>query len=441
MKCIQCNDAAKLKEHLQPERVFCGRLCQLEYHLIGLGTDDNIVGLEAADGTRIEITIEQAREMKTIEYLLEDAGSKVYIPVPNFTGTTLLKIKEYLETGTIRTIRLSDQEFFALLQAANFLDFEPFLYHLMPKWVNTRPFPGPKELGPYVNDALYFFEGNISLLDQKYQRLFAKKPPIVNACKYGRLGVVKELLNLNVDPSVDDNAPIRSAVWNGYFEIVELLLKDCRVDPAARNNYCVETAAGKGFLRILQLLLKDERVDPAANNNSAIRIAARYGQLDEVELLLKDSRVDPTALDNATIRLAAQEGQLAIINLLLKDKRVDPTTNDNFPISVAAQNGYLSILERLAREPGIDFATKRNQPIFLAAKKGHLKVVEFLLQQPGVDPSANNNAPLRIAAENGFVGIVELLLQDPRVDIEIIRPYPAYETLYNQYRRTKRQRI
>jgi ankyrin repeat protein len=63
-------------------------------------------------------------------------------------------------------------------------------------------------------------------------------------------------------------------------------------------------ASENGHLEIVQLLLADDRVDPSANDNYPIRIALENGHLQIVQLLLADRRVDPSALDNYAVQLA-----------------------------------------------------------------------------------------------------------------------------------------
>ena len=100
LTCIQCcKSPAKFKERFVTSRVFCGHLCQREYHLIGLKDGnvdygDNTVGLEANDCTWLLITLDQAREMTTIENLLEDVGPDNIIPLHSTNGTSLLKSLE-----------------------------------------------------------------------------------------------------------------------------------------------------------------------------------------------------------------------------------------------------------------------------------------------------------------------------------------------------------
>ncbi len=57
---------------------------------------------------------------------------------------------------------------------------------------------------------------------------------------------------------------------------------------------------------ILQLLLQDPRVDPSVNDNAPVRVAASVGIADIMEMLLAHPKVDPSALDNEAIREAAR---------------------------------------------------------------------------------------------------------------------------------------
>ena len=41
------------------------------------------------------------------------------------------------------------------------------------------------------------------------------------------------------DPTIKNNLPLKHASRNGYYKIVEELLKDPRVDPSANDNYSI----------------------------------------------------------------------------------------------------------------------------------------------------------------------------------------------------------
>ena len=454
--CIQCQiRRAKWHERRNSNNVYCGRLCQMHYHFVGLrGYADDIVGLEASDGTRIRITADEARQMKTIEYLLEDVGTEEYIPLPSIAGRTLLQIKAFVSDRPAFVID-TDEDVLDLLKAANYLDFQSLIYHLMPMWVNNPDiFPGPPELRGHVREALYFFIGNdftVLNLDRNLTEPFKKfrdrmgrlQWNIRKAAQEGRLAVVERLLQFNwVDPAANGNYAIRTAAQEGHWQVVARLLQDDRVDPAAEESYTIRMAASNDHLQTLQLLLQDGRADPSADKNYAIRIAAQNGHLKVVERLLQDDRVDPSANSNDAIGSAAREGHVKVVDILLQDDRVDPTADDNYAIAIAASFGHLKVVERLLQDNRVDPSTPNNFALRVVALSGHFKVVELLLQDNRVDPAADNNAALRWAAEKGHFEVVELLLQDDRVDPEILKGMdtPELRVLYEKYSR-KRQRV
>lgn len=188
---------------------------------------------------------------------------------------------------------------------------------------------------------------------------------------------VRELLAiLSIDPSIDNNDYLRSAVDKGLYNIARLLLNDNRVlskagklrkffseeadrkderelpiaksakegdtpvvralletnDPSVYDDLPLRLAADKGHTDVVKLLLSDPRVDPTSRQSKALWIAASNGHVEVVSLLLDDGRADPSAADNRAIRLASQHGHIEVVRLLLDDNRVDPSALDNYAI-------------------------------------------------------------------------------------------------------------
>ena len=81
-----------------------------------------------------------------------------------------------------------------------------------------------------------------------------------NYCIAGNIDKVKELLSLGIDPSLDDNYPIRYAAHNNHLDIVKLLLKDKRVDPSANCNSPLTSALQHYNIEMLIVLLNEYRV-------------------------------------------------------------------------------------------------------------------------------------------------------------------------------------
>lgn len=379
-RCIQCREnPAKWQERLALSRIYCSRLCQF----IGLKDDDpDSVGLEANDGTtRIKITTDQAKEMKTIEYLLEDSGADEYIPLPQISGPTLLLIEQFIQSGQVDTEFMSHDDFFDLLKAANYLDFERLLFYLLPEWINRRPFPGPSELRSIVPLAYYFlkrrFRHKLSDdISHFINRYGWDQWAIALASQRGLLKVVNHLLkDPDVDPSANYYRPLYLAIVGQHLDVVNRLLQDKRVI-ATSGLFIV--AVSLGNVDIVNRLLQDPHVDPGTENNRAIRRAALRGYADVVERLIKDRRVDPSDDEDAAIRFASERGHVQVVNILLRDKRVDPSARDNYAVRMAVKNRHFETIDRLLKDERVD----PNAAMESAENNHDEKMMNYLLQNP-----------------------------------------------------------
>lgn len=75
----------------------------------------------------------------------------------------------------------------------------------------------------------------------------------------GDIEGVKKGIEQGINPSVEDNLPIRITSVHRDIEIVKLLLQDERVDPSAKNNHAIEIASEKGDIEIVRMLSTDRR--------------------------------------------------------------------------------------------------------------------------------------------------------------------------------------
>lgn len=110
---------------------------------------DEVVTLQAQDGTEFKVPLNAANMSETMRNLIEDSGIEAAIPLPNVTGTILAKVIEFCkyhvenptppapagEEKRTDDICSWDQDFakvdqptlFELILAANYLDIKPLL--------------------------------------------------------------------------------------------------------------------------------------------------------------------------------------------------------------------------------------------------------------------------------------------------------------------------
>ena len=88
------------------------------------------------------------------------------------------------------------------------------------------------------------------------------------------------------------------------------------------NNILLARSAAYGKFKQFKNLLENEKVDPTYNDNYPIRMACQGGSIKIVKLLLAIPEVDPSDCDNYAILMASKNRNHKIISLLLDDKRV-----------------------------------------------------------------------------------------------------------------------
>ncbi|KAJ1562844.1 hypothetical protein HK096_001044 [Nowakowskiella sp. JEL0078] len=235
---------------------------------------------------------------------------------------------------------------------------------------------------------------------------------LINAIEYGH----KETFELLLDRVDVNDSTLFLALHHGKSEIIKLLLSHHSIDPSADENLPIRWAASSGDLQIVKFLLEIDKVDPSDLSNEAIRKAAQNGHYDIVKLLLEDIRIDPTDCDNEAMRYSSRAGHLNIVKLLLNDSRVNPSALDNFSIRLASHNGHTEVVALLLQHENVNPAARNNFAIRFASKNGFLKVVELLLDDERVDPSENLNEAIRWASNGRHFEVVTLLLTDSRVD-------------------------
>ncbi len=194
-----------------------------------------------------------------------------------------------------------------------------------------------------------------SLADNANQR-HAITATITQACTLG----YKHIVDYLAPQAAYITQGLQLAVQHKHNEIAVMMLDyERRVNNAEACSSVLVTAATYGNFALIPLLLATPSVDPTINDNEPIRMAAMKGSFHAVRVLLKDKRVDPTALHNSPIRWAAIEGHTDIVGLLLQDPRVDPTDKDNSALHMAVKNRHESVVLELLKSPKFSAAVVR----------------------------------------------------------------------------------
>ncbi len=274
-------------------------------------------------------------------------------------------------------------------------------------------------------------------------------------CSNGSINMVKFLvLLLGMNPSVDEDKPLKLAVENNHYEIVKFLLRDDRVNPTSNNNHTLYKAIEDNRLDIVKILLgiddnndkmkeySNRSVDPLSpltivSKGKEVPIAV-YGDLDGteldspfnvsdmkgvVEVVVEDTKntgdsyisnkclrkVDPSANYNKAICLAAEKGHNDIVRVLLGDSKVDPSDRSNYVISTYIKRKDMSMVSLLLDHPMIDLSSEDNQAIFIAVEYGCYDIVKLILESRRIDLSSDVEALLRIAQSKQYLEIERLL--------------------------------
>lgn len=254
--------------------------------------------------------------------------------------------------------------------------------------------------------------------------------PLIAASACGYQRVVELLLSVGVadsaSPSGNNAEPLHWACRCGRSGVVKLLLEKGS-DPTLANNEGwtpLQVASGCGHLEVVRLLLcKGADLTVAAgedNGRTPLQLASSCGHLEVVKLLL-DKGADPAVMSKdgwRPLTTASSNGYLQVAKLLL-DNGASPkaAVSDRWaPLHEASSKGHLDVIKLLLNH-GADLGAAINKgrvPLHEASSGGHLDVVKLL-----VDHGANLNVsddygctPLHMASRNGAIEVVKLLLDN-----------------------------
>jgi ankyrin repeat protein len=118
------------------------------------------------------------------------------------------------------------------------------------------------------------------------------------------------------------------AISSNDIENIKLLLKSNQIDPSKDNSFAITSACNNNFCDIVELLLKDKRTSLNTQNNCLIS-AVEEGLYDVVKLLLQETKINPCVLKNYAIRISNKNKNHRMTELLWNDQRVKDGLKEN----------------------------------------------------------------------------------------------------------------
>jgi hypothetical protein len=185
------------------------------------------------------------------------------------------------------------------------------------------------------------------------------------ACKEGKLDLVRELLALSGDREVDVHAMDERALFNacssGHVDVVRELLAlsgHREVDVHARNDSAFISACSNGHLNVVRELLAmsgNQKVNVHARSERAFLIACFRNAVDVVRELLAlsgDRQVDVHAGGGMAFRTACGRGYVGVVHELLAlsgDRQVDFCVG----FRGACSGGHVNVVRELLALSGV----------------------------------------------------------------------------------------
>ncbi len=243
----------------------------------------------------------------------------------------------------------------------------------------------------------------------------------------GFLDIVEVLLReTSVNPGIKESKALWCAAENGHTEIVRLLLRDERVNPTGRHNHAIKKASENGHTEIVGLLLGDDMVNPASEYNYATKKASENGHTEIVRILLNQERVQTTppnrrsgqwTIHQEVFLGSTRGGHVEIMEIILNMKMPFDTAFYTRALGEAVHSGHVGAVKVLIGDGRAD-PTRTSSSMTVSAVQGYAGVIALLLADGRADPAVNKNKALMTSVENGHTDVVKLLLADPRVNLE-----------------------
>ncbi|QGR53608.1 ankyrin repeat-containing protein [Moumouvirus maliensis] len=240
----------------------------------------------------------------------------------------------------------------------------------------------PKDIHHYLHYGVYLREVYLPVDNPNFKMIMNRLKiyganMIILGKKYylNDLNTWKYMIECGLDIHYNDNEPLKTAIYNGYLEIVKNLIK-CEDSFLAYNKICrnsIVYAVNGGYLDIVKRL---------------INLSSTYNDLTY-------------ALMHSSL-----SGNLEMIQFLI-DRGANIHANNDIAVRNASLKGHLEVVKYLV-SIGANVHTTENYAIRWAAREGHFEVVKYLLEC-GVDICAYNYYALQCIIDYGHPQIVEYI--------------------------------
>ena len=221
---------------------------------------------------------------------------------------------------------------------------------------------------------------------------------------------------------------LKNAIGCGYATLIQYVFN--HTNPSEHSDVDQSLMLKAFYNPNMTRLFLQREIDPTLENNRILISAIKSDNGSVVRILLADSRIDPTYPDNRPLLRAIQGNSPSALEELLKDSRIDPSIHDNEPLALALDTiewaiettGDLRILDLLLADPRIDPSSRHNN--LLKRVSGCERLYGYLpliLSNPKINPSVDNNFALRCLFESDASSdIIQLLMKAPRFNPNLL---------------------
>ena len=157
------------------------------------------------------------------------------------------------------------------------------------------------------------------------------------ASKYGKLELVKYLVEHGADIKIHYSESLIQASKNGHLPVVEYLVKH-GANITAHDNIALQLASARGHLPVVEYLVRHGG-DVTANNYEPLKAAYRNKHFPVINYLIQNSEVA-----NEALAYASDIADLFLIKYLV-DHGADIHFNDDYVFRSAIRNGNVEIVD------------------------------------------------------------------------------------------------